>query len=818
MSKKRVVAASSSTAQTSRGGFGYGDGTDLYTTMTSVASKMFGGGTSVTQTGYQNLDLREGPNHTTTGIPYAIHGTATLVQQRVATALGNYQDPIRLVLPTAVHRDRTIVIRRKFVVGGQAIITPERAPARTVAIREDQRTVVLTRYGGDLEMNLNLFLRPEEAQEEFDMKLGAQTRQLEQTLVREGYEMLLHEGTQLGERLAMMHPGSPDTKRAHSVRVRDTLFGCMQKTKYPLQNMMAAAKMAGTYTPAVSGGYNAMILPAGLIEMDRVTKPENMEFYLTGTTERERKQVNVALDNVYEDPRVPGMKLMIHQPFANIDAGSAYPVSHTGGELTQTRQVRTFYEHTNTGNIAVTVRYSDHSNHNWGIQTLEAGETIVLTGQMTVHASSAIMAVSGSDTGELLYAYPSTGISTSQTTESLKMQLRVYMGSALYDPTRVLVIPDVNIEGIEQAAPPAVLKLGKLTHLDSKITVVPPSILREFREAVRTIPAPDDAVKTLVGLAALSSFYGTKRGEAQTDLVTAEYANSDAADLALLMAKLDRYADREKDNAKSTSAYGFVPPSAAAAGCDNIKSHIDYSGNLKLTALVMDGVTYDSPHPHIKFEDLAPPLLLVDAEAASTGALKVKFSHDTSPDQVVKGAIATGDPDTTIAVTQDKYTAVGGTQEKSMKFLAKWHSRQAVAHAFFDAFKDLFTTLHNTNTDRIQRTKPIEEAEIIKVLTLYAGAIQPGTKPSPKVVMALSMVRAFGDQFNGAPDPAGMSTGIVADNDIAADIEMRMGSGRVDTLGVKGWSTYAENTGPLGTLDCPNDPRLHGQHVFSGGE
>ena len=65
-----------------------------------------------------------------------------------------------------------------------------------------------------------------------------------------------------------------------------------------------------------------------------------------------------------------------------------------------------------------------------------------------VVTSSAVMAVPGSDTGELLYAYPSTGISTSQTTESMKMQLRVYLGSVLYDPNKILILPDVHLDGV----------------------------------------------------------------------------------------------------------------------------------------------------------------------------------------------------------------------------------------------------------------------------------------------------------------------------------------------------------------------------------
>lgn len=44
-----------------------------------------------------------------------------------------------------------------------------------MSIMPDVRETYMVRYGGDMEMNLNLFLKPEEAKEELNMKLEAQT-------------------------------------------------------------------------------------------------------------------------------------------------------------------------------------------------------------------------------------------------------------------------------------------------------------------------------------------------------------------------------------------------------------------------------------------------------------------------------------------------------------------------------------------------------------------------------------------------------------------------------------------------------------------
>ena len=133
----------------------------------------------------------------TTSLPYQIGGTARVVSQKVGTWLASFQDPIRAILGTGIHKEQSIIIRRKYVVGSAATITPERAPARTVAIQEDVREVTLTRYGGDIEMNLNQFLVPGAAEEEMQMKIDAQKMELERTLCNHGYDMLMREGTNI---------------------------------------------------------------------------------------------------------------------------------------------------------------------------------------------------------------------------------------------------------------------------------------------------------------------------------------------------------------------------------------------------------------------------------------------------------------------------------------------------------------------------------------------------------------------------------------------------------------------------------------------
>ncbi|WP_341246929.1 hypothetical protein [Nereida ignava] len=410
---------------------------------------LFGNNVSITrQMGIADLDLRESASHTTTGIPYAIHGSATLVQQKVAHALASYQDPIKAIFGTAVHKDREIIIRRKYVVGGQAMITPERAPARTVAIKEDERRVVLARYGGDLEMNLNLFLRPEDAAEEFNMKLDAQKNMLEQQLCTLGYNKIMGEGTQLQDAMMRASPLNthlqPHERQARAEKLYvHTLFGTMNKNMYPLESLMASAKAANLYTPGAPHGYTTCIVPSGMFEMHKYTKPENLVYNLNGVKATDRAPIKLALEGGHKDPRT-GMTILVHTGRPNTEQrGTPYAVNGGGG-LTRERKIGVYYRIPN-GNGEY--RYPNCANGSWvTVPGTENAQVVAV--QYTVHASSAIMAVPGSDTGELLYAYPSTGISTSQTTESMKMQLRVYLGAVLYDPAKVLILPDVFVEGI----------------------------------------------------------------------------------------------------------------------------------------------------------------------------------------------------------------------------------------------------------------------------------------------------------------------------------------------------------------------------------
>ena len=81
---------------------------------------------------------------------------------------------------------------------------------------------------------------------------------------------------------------------------------------------------------------------------------------------------------------------------------------------------------------------------------INASSNGILVRELKVKMSSAIIAKSGADTGELLVGYPMTGVSTNQRTEAMTVALRVYLGAILKKPENVTIIPHVAFEGIVQ--------------------------------------------------------------------------------------------------------------------------------------------------------------------------------------------------------------------------------------------------------------------------------------------------------------------------------------------------------------------------------
>ena len=416
-----------------------------------VIQKLLGNQVTVSSVLSHNIDMRDGYPHSTTGIPQAIHGTATQVNVDVATWLASFQDPIRAILGTGIHQDKRIIIKRKYVVGGQATITPERAPARTVSIQEDVRDVVLTRYGGDLEMNLNLFLRPDDAAAELKLKLDAQKAELERALVDIGYDTLVREGTNIIDAIMRSNPAySGDGANMQAIEVIKaaeridfcSIFGACAKFAYPVTNLLAAAKYASAYNTSGKQG-SVLILPHGCPELVKYTHKESMVYSVSGQAFASQTPMQMGIDNVYRDPSA-NVRILTHIPRPTYELGAANPsVGVNNSGLTDTVCVAMSYGEGATHIVDFGAR-SYGKIHNSGLAA-----KIIAIRRTTFVMSHGILAVPGSETGELLIGYPFTAVSTNQQTESMVLKLRAYLGCALYRPENVLLLPNIAFEGAQ---------------------------------------------------------------------------------------------------------------------------------------------------------------------------------------------------------------------------------------------------------------------------------------------------------------------------------------------------------------------------------
>ena len=295
--------------------------------------QLIGDGARVTEE-YRSVDYWKGNSMSSTGLAYNISGRATVIEAGVGERLAGFEDPIKAVFGTAIVGDKTVLVKRKYVVGGQAIITPERAPARTVQVKEDVTTVELQRYGGDIEMNTNLFNLPGEAQAELDMKLDAQKRELERKLVSLGYAEIFSKGVRLPDAVVRSNPtfvgklSSLEAQEHARMMYFRGCFGAFAKNEFPLANILAAAKTASAYTSATSPG-SVLVIPHGSPELLQFGKKSSMQYNISGLKTTDHKPITMTIDDVAQDPST-GIKIMVHHPMPTYRDGSAVPSSGEG--------------------------------------------------------------------------------------------------------------------------------------------------------------------------------------------------------------------------------------------------------------------------------------------------------------------------------------------------------------------------------------------------------------------------------------------------------------------------------------------------------
>lgn len=391
-----------------------------------------------------NFDRMGTRGHATTGIPYAISGTAEVVEIDVGERLMAFSDPIRAILGTGVHTSQKIIIKRQYASGGGATVVPERAPARTIGLQEDVREVVLTRYGADIEWNLNLLARPADFQKEMQIKLNAQKESLQMELVRMAYDMLMTEGTSLVNALVASSPvfnANPGLAQVNAERIYvSSVFGAMQRFPYPVHNLLAAAKYATNFTIS-QADKTVLIVPFGLPELHKYTKQENMVSYIHGVQHGDPLTADVTGGAV---DTTTNTTVYVHRPPMSYVHGAAAPQSD-GPLLATEVQFATFY-----------IKNANDLVYNHLTRSLEKmvgkNDEIVIRVYTAVMHSAILGIPNGADqqTGEMLIGYPSTMVGTDVSTETGRMRLRMYLGSVLYRPENVMILPDVAWGGLKE--------------------------------------------------------------------------------------------------------------------------------------------------------------------------------------------------------------------------------------------------------------------------------------------------------------------------------------------------------------------------------
>lgn len=394
-----------------------------------------------------NLDAKSELSHTTTGLKYALRGRAEIIEAKVGERLAAFQDPIKAIMPVRIVGTHRVSVVTKMTVGGRAIIAPERAPARTVGVKETVREIVLERFGGDLEMNLNLQHEPAMFKEELDMKLQAQQRELERVLIEIGYDTLIEGGLRLEMAILRSFAGPGEgleldrfAEKANQIYA-SKCFGTMNKTPFPLQSILSAAKHATTYSVGAPG--SIIILPHGLPELLRYAKPESMIFNVNGLKTTDNKPISMDLGTGHVDPAT-NITMLTHIPLPTFEYGTANPRVGAGC-LTERVDVFTYFviPIPTSGNATDPLEFTSvNAKSKTIVSSMETPGRVVIR-KTTLMMSSAILAAPGADTGELLVGMPHTGISTSQTDETMKMQLRVYLGAVLKRPESAIILPHI---------------------------------------------------------------------------------------------------------------------------------------------------------------------------------------------------------------------------------------------------------------------------------------------------------------------------------------------------------------------------------------
>lgn len=290
--------------------------------------------------------------------------------------------------------------------------------------------------------------------------MSTQKEMLQQALVGLGYERLMEEGTSLVAALqrssAVSGSKGPRERVLEADRIYSgAIFGCLSKHDFGLPNLMAVLAKAQIYTPNSRNrsAPGLLMVPPGCLDLTKLTQASHMNYSISGLRATETGKVELPLSNVYTEQST-GIRVVTHYPVVDNSLGAANPQVKQN-QLQRTVQIAQYYEmeedkDDTTKMVAYITDFDKRKIEKIQVaKSTDGSERFVMRPSMALAMDSAIIVNSpGEQTGSLLYAYPSTGVSTSQTQEMMRVQLRVYLGAMLAQPENVTILNDIKFSGI----------------------------------------------------------------------------------------------------------------------------------------------------------------------------------------------------------------------------------------------------------------------------------------------------------------------------------------------------------------------------------
>jgi hypothetical protein len=254
--------------------------------------------------------------------------------------------------------------------------------------------------------------------------------ELERKLTEIAYEKLMTESIPLQQALLRANPSHGSSNHAMADKIYiNSVFGAMAKHPFPVANLLAAARHCNMYTPPSGDGtHSVMLVPPGMLDIAHYTRPDSMKYSISGFKQSDNSTLSLDMPGVHLEPQL-GVKILVSKRMPTYEHGTAFPDIDGEGYLNEQTSWPTYYEIPQTDD-----------EFEYGIVDFETGRIVVKDGnaatsrvyyrpKMEAMMGSVILCANpGPETGEMLFAYPSTNLSSDKEVEMLKVQLRVYMG------------------------------------------------------------------------------------------------------------------------------------------------------------------------------------------------------------------------------------------------------------------------------------------------------------------------------------------------------------------------------------------------------